>query len=89
MENKSIVTGIFATIALITTSLFAASASAGEITLFAHDGSTTIVGELISFDEDTYTVRTTLGVLFIYAEDVICKGAECPVVSNADLLANS
>ncbi len=49
------------------------------VQLEATDGSMSITGNLLSFDNDIYVVETVeLGVLRIKAESVICTGLVCP-----------
>lgn len=89
MKNKSPVTSVFATIGLIAASIFAGPATAGEVVLFSQDGSVTIVGELVSFENNDYTVRTIFGELILNVEDVVCEGDGCPVVPEISVLINS
>jgi len=57
----------------------APTASAQQIvTLTSLDGATTVEGELISFDGESYTLNTALGVISVAAAQVTCAGAACP-----------
>jgi phosphate transport system substrate-binding protein len=49
------------------------------VTLTSLDGATQVNGELMSFDGETYTVRTTLGTIGVAAAQVTCAGEGCPV----------
>ena len=51
-----------------------------EITLQPESGSYTLVGELVSYQNGNYVIRTSLGELFVPGDGVICIGEECPVV---------
>ncbi len=51
------------------------------VQLEATDGSMSITGNLLSFDDDIYVVETVeLGVLRIKAESVTCTGLVCPAL---------
>lgn len=56
------------------------NASAQEIELTAKDGSMTLKGDLIGFEDRKYTIRTQLGELVIDADSMDCAGAACPVM---------
>lgn len=49
-----------------------------EITIQSADGSVSISGTLLSFENDTYLVETGFGKLQIAAADNLCIGAACP-----------
>ncbi len=59
----------------------ATTANAGEVRLKSLDGATSLSGELIDFNGQTYTIRTIVGDLTIDAFQVKCEGAACPVVA--------
>ncbi len=61
--------------------LMAGSAWADQVTLKSSDGTVNLVGDLISFAEDNYIIRTDLGDLRIAANRVRCEGAACPQVA--------
>ncbi|WP_237072532.1 phosphate ABC transporter substrate-binding/OmpA family protein [Pseudaestuariivita rosea] len=65
------------------TGLAATAALADRLTLRATDESLSVTGELISFDGQTYTLQTTLGVVSVPAGLVICSGPACPNVNQA------
>jgi len=48
------------------------------VSLTSHTGGATVQGELVSFDGQTYMVRTTLGIIAIAADQVACSGEGCP-----------
>ncbi len=50
------------------------------VTLTSLDGATQIEGELLGFDGQTYTVRTSLGTIGVAAAQVTCAGEGCPVM---------
>lgn len=52
---------------------------ADEVTLKSVDGSVDLVGELLRFENNVYTVKTIIGELNVSAEQVRCVGADCPV----------
>lgn len=54
------------------------AAISGEVSLRSSDGTINVVGEFVSFENNTYTVRTGLGDLQVSAERVSCAGAACP-----------
>lgn len=58
--------------------VFSQAAFAGEVALKSTDGTLDLVGELVSFKDDVYTIRTTLGDLSISASQVRCEGEACP-----------
>jgi phosphate transport system substrate-binding protein len=49
-----------------------------SVTLRSQDDAVNLTGELLSFDSDTYVIRTKLGDLRISADRVECEGARCP-----------
>ncbi len=56
----------------------AVSASAQTVTLKSLDGATSLSGEFIDYDGQTYTIRTIVGDLTIDAFQVTCEGDACP-----------
>ena len=56
--------------------------------LKANDGSVDITGELLSFEDGFYTIRSVLGDMRISAARMSCEGAGCPQidVSGADIV---
>ena len=70
------------TAAAFTVGLFAAQfASAQEVILKANDGSVDVSGELISFEDGFYTIRTSLGQMRMSSARVSCVGDACPQIS--------
>ena len=59
---------------------------AEQVRLFSPDGSTSITGELLSFDEDTYVLDTVVGTVRLSRALALCEGQACPpVMASADL----
>jgi len=56
----------------------AGSALAEPVTLTSLDGVTSVSGELIGFDGQSYTVQTSLGIISVAAGQVTCSGSGCP-----------
>ncbi len=48
------------------------------VTLQSQDDAVNLTGELVSFEDDIYVIRTNLGALRISADRVKCSGAACP-----------
>lgn len=48
------------------------------VTLEAPNGSVSITGELISADDQSYTIKGSLGLITLPRNGVICTGASCP-----------
>jgi phosphate transport system substrate-binding protein len=65
-------------IVIAAATLIAGSAAADEVTLKSADGTVNLMGDLISFTDDNYIIRTDLGDLRIAANRVRCEGATCP-----------
>ena len=55
------------------------AAAADGVTLRSQDGTINITGDLISFEDNTYLIRTALGDLRLSAERVSCVDGACPV----------
>ncbi|PCJ76147.1 MAG: hypothetical protein COA53_02500 [Rhodobacteraceae bacterium] len=53
-------------------------ATAETVTLKSLDGATSLSGEFLNFDGQTYTIRTIVGDLTIDAFQVTCEGDVCP-----------
>jgi phosphate transport system substrate-binding protein len=71
-------------------SLFFAAAPftglADQVILTSPDGTTSISGALVSFDEDAYVLDTVLGTVQVSRALALCEGQACPViVSGVDL----
>lgn len=63
--------------------LMAGGAWAEKVTLKSSDGTVNLEGDLVSFSEDNYIIRTDLGDLRIAANRVFCEGPGCPDVQTA------
>ena len=59
----------------------ASSALAQEVTLRSSDGTVNMTGDLVSFENNTYTIQTLLGPLRVQASRVTCSGDACPDLS--------
>ncbi len=69
---------VLAGAALSTLALLTGTAWADEVTLKSADGTVNLMGDLISFSDDSFIIRTDLGDLRIAANRVRCEGAACP-----------
>ena len=58
--------------------------SAAEVTLHFNDGSLSVSGEFLRFQDNVYTVSTELGDLNIAGSRVTCEGAICPAIETKD-----
>ncbi len=67
-----------ATIALASGFLFPATSFAEEVTLRSTDGTMSVTGEFIEVVDETYVIRSALGVLRIATSSMICEGDACP-----------
>ena len=56
-----------------------AATLADPVTLKSADGSVDLVGELVRFENNIYTIKTIVGELNVSADQMICAGADCPV----------
>jgi len=54
---------------------------ADQILLESYDGSTSMSGEFLSYENGTYALGTPLGDMLVPASLVACKGAACPSVA--------
>ena len=54
------------------------SASAQDVTLIGKDSDLRVTGELLSFDGETFIVRSSIGEVSWSADDVLCQGEGCP-----------
>ena len=69
----------------VTGALMASGASfADPVTLKSVDGSVDLVGELLKFEKNVYTIKTVIGELNVSAEQVRCVGADCPVFEDVE-----
>ena len=67
------ISGLVTVCAALLMSLGAAWAEP-RVTLTSLDGATQVEGELLGFDGQTYTVRTSLGTIGVAAAQVTCAG---------------
>ena len=65
-------------LALLSGILLTSAASADSVTLKSADGTVNLIGELIEFNGESYTLRTELGDLSVAASRVLCEGDSCP-----------
>ena len=75
LQNKSLLA--LATVA----SLLTTTALADQVKLETTDGSISLTGKLIEYDGTSYIVETSLGVLRLKADTVICTGEACPIIA--------
>lgn len=61
-------------------SLLLPTSALAEITLQSQSGNYTLVGELVSYENGNYLLKTLFGELLIPDADIICTGEECPVI---------
>lgn len=54
-----------------------------HVQLIAHDGSATITGKFLSYDDGFYNIETPLGALQVAEKWVRCEGALCPHTDKA------
>ncbi len=54
-------------------------ASAAEVTLTSEDGLVTLKGELLSFDDSTFVLETSVGTLQLDRNVMQCIGDDCPI----------
>lgn len=63
---------------LILVALLSTSSAMSQTTLTATDGTMTITGELLGFDDNEYRIKTATGELMIRRVFVNCAGIGCP-----------
>lgn len=78
VTTKGHLKGTAAGLALAMGMFFSQAATAGEVALKSTDGTMNLNGELVSFEDGIYSIRTPLGVLSVSASDVRCEGEACP-----------
>ncbi|MEO9864119.1 MAG: hypothetical protein ABJO29_13065 [Yoonia sp.] len=49
-----------------------------EIELVSADGLVSVIGEIVSFDDDLISIKTSYGTVGIPNDDISCVGAACP-----------
>lgn len=57
---------------------FTSASFAQEVTLSSQDGLFSASGELVSFEDGIYTIKTTLGNMQVASNNVSCAGNSCP-----------
>lgn len=65
-----------------------AGAKIGErvtISISAPGKEVRVAGELLSFTDQTYGIKTMLGPFYVPAEGAICEGLGCPVLTEVDI----
>ena len=75
---------MLAATAITMSTLVAMPAFAQDVVLETNDGSTTISGKLMSFEDGFYTIKTALGNMRLSAERVSCDGDACPNLGVSD-----
>jgi phosphate transport system substrate-binding protein len=65
----------------------ASPALAEKVTLKSEDGYISVTGELISFENGFYTIRSNLGLIGVPASRVTCSGEACPDLTVAAAVA--
>ncbi len=68
-------------IILASAPVIAGGAWAEQVTLKSSDGTVNLIGDLISFADDNYIIRTDIGDLRIAANRVRCEGEGCPQIA--------
>ena len=58
--------------------MLSAASHAAEVKLFAEDDSINIVGDLVSYTDTTYVLKTALGDMVVNRDRVKCQGETCP-----------
>lgn len=76
MYSKAIKAGLSAFIFFTTLS---SPAFADSVRLRSHDGSVDILGQLISYENQIYTLNTPIGTLLFAAVQYRCDGLDCPI----------
>lgn len=67
---------------ILSAGLMSASTMAhAEVTFTSNDGSISIQGDILSFDGQSFTVKSMIGELTIPSAEFQCSGEECPVVN--------
>lgn len=89
MKNSgfSIKAGAFCMLSIVGAAVLPTNVMADSVTLKSADGTVNLTGEFLSFEDNSYMVRTPLGDLRIAASRVTCEGDACPVfeVDSADV----
>lgn len=77
MKN-SLMKGAASSLLALSCALTAASGAYAQTVLTGHDGSMELEGQLLSFDDENYTIQTEFGELIVRREFVKCSGEGCP-----------
>lgn len=64
-------------------SIFASALSAETVRIATRDGSLSVEGELLSYDNGVFSIASEIGVLNFPEAAVNCEGAGCPVLAPA------
>jgi TRAP-type C4-dicarboxylate transport system substrate-binding protein len=64
---------------MLTLSSVGTSLAAEDVTLLSPDGSISITGEFISYEDGAYVVDSQFGMVRVLGDQVNCTGAACPV----------
>ena len=70
-------------VAALLTATSAVSVQASQVTVFSADNSTSIAGEIVSYDDDYIVLRTQMGDLKLTRSGARCVGESCPPVAVA------
>lgn len=54
-----------------------------EVTMFAKDRSVEFSGELVSFEDDLFSINTVFGPVLLSPADYTCYGWACPTIDTA------
>jgi phosphate transport system substrate-binding protein len=83
----SIKSGAFCILSIVGVAALPTNVLAADVTLKSADGTVNLTGEFLTFEDNSYMVRTPLGDLRIAASRVTCEGAACPSfeVDSADV----
>ena len=84
-SSFSIKTGAFCMLSIVGAAVLPTNVMADDVTLKSADGTVNLTGELLTFEDNSYVVRTPLGDLRIAASRVSCEGESCPVFEVADV----
>lgn len=75
---KTTTSGLALAAVLACGAVSSAFAQDNDVTLRSQDETVNLTGELLSFEDDIYVIRTNLGALRISADRVVCIGEACP-----------
>ncbi|MEM1267853.1 MAG: hypothetical protein AAGI50_17740, partial [Pseudomonadota bacterium] len=69
--------------------LLASVAMAQQVVLTSEGGELELTGRLISFENGSYQLETSIGPIEVSADGVTCTGDACPELERVDLLVNA